>query len=71
VVRTAEIFSVITPEEYGFRWAWRSSDGTQQSPAKFVYFYECVEDARRAGYSVELTGTRAKTVDGRDHHGLA
>ena len=71
VAKTAQLFAVHASEEHGFRWAWRCSDGTQQSSGSFTYFFECVEDARSQGYTVELPGTRARTVDGRDGHGLA
>jgi hypothetical protein len=71
VAKTAQIFSVRTGGVHGFRWVWRSSGGTQHSTCDFLYFYECVEDARRAGYSIELPGTRARTIDGRDRHGRA
>ena len=71
MAKTAQIYSVRTPDAQGFCWAWRGSDGKQQSPENFVYFYECVEDARRAGYSVVLGGASAKGVDGGEHHGLA
>lgn len=37
-----------------FAWTWRSSDGSARSVRAFPYFYECVEDARRAGHSVDL-----------------
>lgn len=69
-MKTAQIFSISSAEAHGFRWAWRSSDASEQSRVDFIYFYECVEDARAAGYSVELSGTSAKTVDGRGRHGL-
>jgi hypothetical protein len=70
VTKTAEIFSVGTSDKNGFQWAWRCLETKQQSRKHFVYFYECVEDARAAGYEVDLAGVRAMTVDGRPHHGL-
>ena len=68
---TAVVYSVKVATNAGFVWKWRSSDKKKQSSSTFVYFYECVEDARGAGYTVELSGTSAKTVDGSKHQGLA
>jgi hypothetical protein len=65
--KTAQIVSVGSADAQGFRWAWRSSDGKKKSATNFAYFYECVEDARAAGYTVELSGTIPRNVDGSPH----
>ena len=70
MAKTAQIFSVRTSDANGFRWAWRSSPPKRESSSSFVYFYECVQDARAAGYAVELSGDHATTVDGRPVRGL-
>jgi hypothetical protein len=62
--KAASVVSIKSSDANGFRWVWRSSDGERQSRADFAYFYECVESARRAGYSVELRSAPKKRDDG-------
>ena len=71
MAKIAKIVSVRSGDAQGFCWQWQSADGKHRAAAKHGYYYECVEDARKAGYDVELTGTFAKSVDGSDRHGLA
>ena len=70
-MKTAVIISVPVTAAPGYAWKWRSPDGKQQSPSTFVYFYDCVEDARRAGFGVRLTDTSAKAIDGSTRNGRA
>ena len=70
-MKTAVIFSCKASVAPGYAWKWRAAGGKEESSSSFVYFYECVEDARSAGYAIELPGHTAKTVDGRDRDGLA
>jgi hypothetical protein len=70
-MKTAVVFAVDAGTDQGFVWKWRAADNKEQSAATFTYFYECVNDARQAGYTVELSGTSAKAVDGSDHRGLS
>lgn len=35
-------------------WAWSSEGGERKSAELFPFFYDCVEDARRNGYYVDL-----------------
>jgi len=61
VKRTAQLFPVQSSEAAGFRWKWRAVDGSKESTANFIYFFDCAEDARRAGYSVdEAIGSTTK-----------
>jgi hypothetical protein len=39
------------PTSYG--WGWRA--GAKQSKGFFRYFFDCVQDARKHGYAVELS----------------
>jgi hypothetical protein len=68
--KTAQISSVHASNPHGFQWVWRSIDGNQQSPKMFAYFYDCVEDARRAGFTVNLPGRFRKALSGGYGHGL-
>ena len=70
MANTAQISSVRTANPQGFQWMWRSMDGDQQSPNTFAYFYECVEDARRAGFTVDLAGKFGQALDGGYGRGL-
>ena len=70
-MKTAVIISVPVTAAPSYAWKWRSPDGKQHSPSTFVYFYDCVQDARRAGFAIELTGTSAKNVDESTRNGLA
>ena len=62
--RTAQIVPISAKGSKDFRWEWRSHDGKTKSATSFVYYHECVEDARGAGFEVELSGTEAKNLDG-------
>ena len=70
MVKTAELFSVPTADMFGFAWRWRVANGSRQSESTFTYFYDCVQDARRAGYAVELGVASAKGLDGSSLGGL-
>ena len=41
-----------------FAWKWRSADGKQESKRAFDYYFECLEDARRHGYTAEFSNTK-------------
>ncbi len=71
LMKTAVVFSIPAAVAAGFGWKWRASDGTKQSRSTFAYFYDCVESARAAGYTVKLNTARDKNADGSQHHGLA
>ena len=49
--KTCVIFAApVGATTYG--WGWRA--GTKQSRGFFRYFFECVQDARKHGYAVDL-----------------
>lgn len=54
-MKQARVVSVTNPGVggFGYEWKWRAEDG-RTSPTTFAYFFECVEDARRNGFEVEL-----------------
>ena len=54
-MKQARVVSVMNPGPgFGYEWKWHTDDGKTKSSKSFAYFYECVEDARRNGYDVEL-----------------
>ena len=68
--RTAIVFSVLVGTN-AFAWKWRSSDSTEKSSASFALFFDCVQDARRAGYTVQLGDQAAESRrDGSSSCGL-
>jgi hypothetical protein len=70
VAKTAIIISVRSADAHGFQWIWRSADEKHRCAKTFVYFYDCVEDARRAGFTVELPSHPSNGGDGERPHGL-
>ena len=60
----AEIFSERTTNEHGYVWRWRAS-GHPVSQC-FNFYYECLDDARRKGFSVQLESARG---DSAPHYG--
>ena len=51
----AEVFPVAAASPHGFYWKWRSVDGTAKSSREYLYFYDCLENARAAGYLVDFS----------------
>jgi hypothetical protein len=54
VSKKAQVYSVRIAGDSSFAWKWRSADGARQSPGAFVYFFDCVTDAKKSGYAVDL-----------------
>jgi len=65
-MKKAEIYSVTTPAAPGYAWKWRATGGKTKtiSKAQFKFYYECLENALRAGYEVELTHAQGMTAPG-------
>jgi hypothetical protein len=53
-MKLAVIFSVPVTTTPGFAWRWRSADHKKESAEAFVFYRDCVTDAERNGYKVEL-----------------
>ncbi|MGZ5117028.1 MAG: hypothetical protein ACXWCX_13500 [Burkholderiales bacterium] len=53
-MKLAVIFSVPMTTSPGFAWRWRSADYKRESAEWFIFYRDCVEDAERNGYKVEL-----------------
>ena len=61
-MKTAEMFTIPSSGSEGFVWKWRCKDDEEESSQSFVRYHDCMADAQRLGYTVELTfaeGTRA------------
>lgn len=70
-MRTAVIVSCPVRKAPGYVWKWHAEGGTRESSSTFVYFYDCVQDARAAGYAVDLPGDSTKAAGGGYRNGLA
>ena len=66
MAKIAQVFSVRTSDATGFLWAWRCCRGSAHSHSNFLYFYDCVEDARRAGYGIEVADASRKSDHRKD-----
>jgi len=53
-MKPAVIFSVPLRMAEGCAWRWRSADHTQGSTQPFEVYADCVADAERNGYVVEV-----------------
>jgi hypothetical protein len=58
--KSAQLIAVQSSDPAGFRWKWRSPDDGNQSKTTFVYFFDCLQDARNAGYAVEMKPSLAR-----------
>lgn len=47
---------------HDFLWKWRSKDGRAESRQAFVFFYDCMEDARRNGYGFEIQQAQGESA---------
>ena len=43
-----------------FAWRWRSEDYTQDSKRSFAFYADCLADAERNGYTVEMGRIEAR-----------
>jgi hypothetical protein len=50
-MKTAEISAEPRPDGSGYVWRWREGAVMSRS---FDYYYECLDDARSQGYTVQL-----------------
>ena len=54
-MKVALVVSVRAPGAARFAWKWRPEDGTPGSSETFQYFFECCQDARKAGYECKFS----------------
>ena len=54
-MKRAVIFSIPMTTSPGYCWRWRSLDGKTDSMEPFVYYYDCLANARANGYAVQPT----------------
>lgn len=62
--KTAIIAATPAASLFGFLWSWRCEADGASSSGSFALYYECVMDAQRRGYRVELTQAVGDTAPG-------
>jgi hypothetical protein len=61
-VKTAKIFPITSKGEPGYAWKWRCAESNVESKDLFTLYYDCVTDARKQGYQVDLSGEHRRTA---------
>ena len=65
------MFSVPSPHKNGYVWRWRCVDTDAESKEAFAMYHDCLADAQKHGYQVELARAAGLTAPGGARHGLA
>ena len=60
-----QLFPVPHGNKSEFRWEWRANDNSQRSEQSFERYHDCMEDARRHGFEVQLSQPVGDTAPGR------
>ena len=63
-MKPAVLFSVPTRGGFGYRWQWRSADGTARSQKSFVYYYDCLTNAQAKGFEAQIDMARGVSSPG-------
>src|SRR5688500_6262880 len=64
VMRDCRIVPVFRLSQEGFRWEWRAELCERRSRRTFLFFHECMEDARRNGFRVLLARPTGEMAPG-------
>ena len=70
-MKTAQIVAVPSQEANGYAWKWRCEEAKAESTEIFGMYYDCFTDARKHGYSVELTHAQGLSAPGGARQRLA
>jgi hypothetical protein len=57
-MKTATISAIPAGGTPGYAWTWRSNTDNATSASAFTYYFDCVTDARKHGYNVDLAVAR-------------
>ena len=63
-MKPALVFSIPSKTANGYCWRWRSLDGEAESAESFVYYFDCLADARANGYVAQPTQAQGTTAPG-------
>lgn len=69
-MKKAEMFPIESKQAPGYVWKWRCVNSKVDSNEAFTLYYDCLMDAQRKGYEVELTRARGVTAPGGVQHGM-
>ncbi|HZN24672.1 MAG TPA: hypothetical protein VFB75_10625 [Burkholderiales bacterium] len=59
-MKSAHVYSMRAEAAHGFVWKWRSNDHAKKvSTMAFVCYEDCVADAQKSGYVVEVADMRS------------
>ena len=54
-MKKATLCAIASGEAPGYAWSWSCESDKTHSAGAFPYYYDCVSDARKNGYVVEVT----------------
>jgi hypothetical protein len=57
-IKKAVIHSVRVAGSHRFGWKWRAEDGSRASADAYVYFYDCIQSAKKAGFECRFEGAQ-------------
>jgi len=60
-MKKAEIYAAAAGHSPGYAWKWRCMIDKTHSRHAFLFYYDCVADAKEKGYEVELK--QVKPID--------
>ena len=63
-MKHAEVYSVPIRGTDRFEWRWRALGARHASSRCFMFYFDCLEDARLNGYQVQLDHARGVTAPG-------
>jgi hypothetical protein len=69
-MKIAKVFSIASDDAPGYAWKWRSADSKIESAEVFTLYHDCLMDAQKQGYEVELTRAQGLTAPGGKQHGM-
>ena len=69
-MQLAQIVPIAAADPHGFAWKWRCVASKAESKQAFSLYYDCVCDARKHGYQVDLPRAHGLTAPGGAAHKL-
>jgi hypothetical protein len=63
-MKAATVTATPTGESSGFSWVWRCEADNVVRAGAFAFYYDCVADAQKHGYTVEVARAHGATAPG-------
>ena len=70
-MKKAVMFSVPCSHQNGYVWRWRCIDSQEESAEAFSFYHDCLTDAQKRGYEVNVTPSRGSNAPGGERLGRA